>query len=407
MARDTRKRWVGAVDLSTVGIVGAGTMGLGIAHTAAVAGHEVRIHDVDATAASRAIERLAESLERQARRSVTDDAARAGHVANRLARVRIVSRLADLAHEATLVVEAAVEELDVKREIFEELDREAPRDSLLTTNTSALSVTAIATATQHPERVAGLHFFNPVPAMRLVELVATRYTAPGTLERLARTMEAWGKTPLRCADSPGFIVNRINRPFTLEALAILEEGDADVRLIDASFREVGYPMGPFELLDLIGIDVNLAVATAIHEAFVARSDPIAERFRPTVTQQRMVADGRLGRKTSSGFYRYPREDERQGPTADLTGVQDRIVSRIELSIIAEAYRAEGERIATRADIDAAMRLGAAHPYGPFENVARLGGPAVVVSALRELDSVGPRFAIPASLIKEAAEPAGA
>jgi 3-hydroxybutyryl-CoA dehydrogenase len=242
--------------------------------------------------------------------------------------------------------------------------------------------------------------------MRLVEVVATPDTAPATLERLQRTMQAWGKTALHCADSPGFIVNRVNRPFTLEALAILEEGIADVPAIDATLRDVGYPMGPFELMDLIGIDVNLAVATAIHEAFVARSDPLAERFRPTETQQRMVADRRLGRKTSSGFYQYPREAQAQRPQADPPRVRDRIVRRVELSIIAEAYRAVEERIATREDIDAAMRLGAAHPHGPFENVARLGGPAVVLAALREHDSMGPRFAIPAAAIKEAADMVG-
>ena len=282
---------VRAGQLSTIGIVGAGTMGLGIAHAASVAGHEVRIHDVDAKAASRAVERLAESIERRARRSIVDDAVRAEHVANALARVRMVPRLADLARETGSVVEAAAEELDVKRDIFEALDREAPMSSVLATNTSALSVTAIAAATHHPERVAGLHFFNPVPTMRLVEVVATPHTALATLERLTRLMQSWGKTALRCADSPGFIVNRVNRPFTLEALAILEEGIADAPAIDATLRGSGYPMGPFELMDLIGIDVNLAVATAIHEAFIARSDPSGGAIPP---DSDTATDGRGG-----------------------------------------------------------------------------------------------------------------
>ena len=197
---------------------------------------------------------------------------------------------------------------------------------------------------------------------------------------------------------PGFIVNRVNRPFTLEALAILEAGDASVEEIDEAMRADGYPMGPFELMDLVGIDISLAAARGVFAGSVAAGDPSAERFRPSPIQERLVADGRLGRKTDFGFLsvrRRPTDRAAAGfaPAADhhdrLDG--DAIARRITLTIGNEAYRAAGDGVATPADIDLAMRLGANHPSGPFERVRSLGGPATVLAALREYVGVGPRF----------------
>ena len=209
-----------------------------------------------------------------------------------------------VASAADIAIEAALEDLDLKRTIFGALDREAPPDALLATNTSALSVAAIAVATSRPEHVLGLHFFNPAPLMPLVEVVRGPQTDADSVKRAVALMERWGKTPVVAEDAPGFIVNRVNRPFTLEALAMLEAGEASIPEIDAAVRSAGYPMGPFELMDLTGVDVTLAAARGIHEGFVARGDPLADRFRPSEMQERLVEAGRLGRKAGAGFYAY-------------------------------------------------------------------------------------------------------
>jgi 3-hydroxybutyryl-CoA dehydrogenase len=209
----------------------------------------------------------------------------------------------------------------------------------------------------------------------------------------------WGKVTVRSADTPGFIVNRVNRPFTLEALATLEAGDGSVEAIDAAVRADGFPLGPFELMDLTGIDISLAAALGIFERSRVAGDPLATRFRPSPIQVRLVADGRLGRKTGRGFYGYDDAGRRVGPapefaTADAPAddrAGPRILERIVLAIVNEAYRAAGDGVATPADIDLALRLGASHPRGPFERAARLGGPRGVLAALGSLASAGPRF----------------
>ncbi|HTC85622.1 MAG TPA: 3-hydroxyacyl-CoA dehydrogenase family protein, partial [Candidatus Acidoferrum sp.] len=287
---------------------------------------------------------------------------------------------------------AAIEALEPKRSIFEILDRTASPTTILATNTSALSVTAISTATADPGRVIGLHFFNPAPRMKLVEVVRTDATAPAVLERATGLMRSWGKTPVVCSDSPGFIVNRVNRPFTLEALSLLETGTASVPRIDGAVRDAGFPMGPFELMDLIGVDVNLAAARGLWEAMGRH-----ERFRPSPIQERLVATGRLGRKSGTGFYRYDEEGRSIGPAAETEGTDDpatadaAIAERIVLAIVNEAFSALGDRVATEPDIDLALRLGAGHPVGPFERVAGLGGRDAVARRLRALATAGPRF----------------
>ena len=243
----------------------------------------------------------------------------------------------------------------------------------------------------------GLHFFNPAPVMRLVEVVGAPATDERVVDWAMRLMSDWGKTPVRCRDTPGFIVNRVNRPFTLEALRMLEAGEAGVGAIDAAVREAGFPMGPFELMDLVGIDVNLAAARALYEAF--GGEP---RFRPSVVQERLVSAGRLGRKTTEGFYRYdadgrtlgvsPEAEDRDAEEPGARPPTDRIADRITLAIVNEAYHALGDAVASPPDIDVALRLGAGHPLGPFERVAALGGPAAVLERLQELEAVlGPRF----------------
>src|SRR4051794_3842331 len=284
-----------------VGVIGAGTMGAGIAQLALEAGHPVWLHDVDEAAIEHGRAHIRTGLERRAARLDLDAESANGWVDGRLAGLHDAPTLADVAAAGpTIVIEAAVEDLGAKRTIFHALDAATPADAILATNTSALSVAAIAAAAAtHPERVVGLHFFNPAPVMALVEVVSPPLADPAVVARAVAIVTAWGKTPVVCADRPGFIVNRVNRPFTIEALRILESGAATVSEIDDAVRAGGFPMGPFELMDLTGIDVTLAAATGIWEG-LGRPD----RLRPSPIQALMVEAGTLGRKTGQGFYQY-------------------------------------------------------------------------------------------------------
>jgi 3-hydroxybutyryl-CoA dehydrogenase len=351
--------------VTVLGIVGAGVMGAGIAQVALESGWEVVIHDVDPEAIERARERVRDGLARRAAKLDLDADTIDDWVDGRLEGMRHAHTLDGLTTEAALIVEAALEDLDLKQTIFRNLDAGAAPDAILATNTSALSISAIArAAASHPERVIGLHFFNPVPLMALVEVVAGRDTAEAVVKRASEFVRSWGKTPVLSSDSPGFIVNRVNRPFTIEALRMLEEGAATVESIDAAMREAGFPMGPFEVMDLAGLDVNLAAARSIWEGL---DQP--ERLRPSPIQEELVGEGRLGRKAGRGFYRY--EDGRRGAVDGAFGEapvsaarqmsSSRIRERIERAVAAEARLVVEEGIADRDAIATALRLGTGYP----------------------------------------------
>jgi 3-hydroxybutyryl-CoA dehydrogenase len=384
-----------SADLVTIGVVGAGTMGAGIAQLALEAGHEVVLNDVDESTIERGRAKIRDGLERRAAKLDLDADSIDDWVEGRIGGLRDGHSLNALGAEADIVIEAALEDLELKRTIFRALDGAASPDAILATNTSALSIAAIAESTTRPGRVLGLHFFNPAPVMRLVEVVSGPATAPDVAARAAALVASWGREPVACVDSPGFIVNRVNRPFTLEALAALERGEAGVEAIDDAVRAAGYPMGPFELMDLVGIDVNLAAARGVWEGFGR-----AERFRPSPIQERLVEEERLGRKSGHGFYRYG--DGIRGsvdvgvPDAPGATAPD-VAARIELAVIAEAWRALDDGIATEGDIDLAMRLGAGHRVGPFERTAELGADSIV-SALETLARGNSRFEVPAGLL---------
>ena len=394
-----------------VGVIGTGTMGAGIAQLAIEAGHHVLLHDLDAAAIERGRTRIRVGLERRAARLELDPDSADEWVAGRLALLSDSPGMEAVAEGAELVVEAALEDVQAKRAIFRALDRAAPATTLLATNTSALSVAEIASATRSPGRVLGLHFFNPAPVMPLVEVVAAGATTEATTERATAIVTGWGKVAVRCTDTPGFIVNRVNRPFTLEALAMLADGGGTVDGIDGAMRAAGYPMGPFELMDLIGIDVNLAAAAGIYERTLRAGDPPAQRFRPSPILERLVAAGRLGRKTAEGFYAYDGDGRPAGPALGVTDgpvgkpplAEDVIVERVILAIDNEAYRALGEGVASASDIDLEMRLGAGHPLGPFEHVETLGGPEALLAALRRHTGEGARFE-PAPALLEPSRP---
>ncbi|WP_225845057.1 3-hydroxyacyl-CoA dehydrogenase [Streptomyces sp. HPF1205] len=285
-----------ALDRSrTVAVVGAGTMGQGIAQVALLAGHPVLLHDAVPGRAQAALDAVAGRLDRLVDKGRI---AAAEHKAA-LARLAAAGTLADLAG-AGLVVEAVVEDLAVKQSLFAELEAVVDDGCLLATNTSSLSVTAVAGALRRPGRLVGLHFFNPAPLLPLVEVVAGAAGEPSALALAVDTAAAWGKTPVRCTDTPGFLVNRVARPFYAEALRVYEERAADPATIDALLRESGgFAMGPFALMDLIGQDVNEAVTRSVWDAFFR--DP---KFTPSLAQRRLVESGRLGRKTGRGWFSY-------------------------------------------------------------------------------------------------------
>ncbi|MFI8069416.1 3-hydroxyacyl-CoA dehydrogenase [Streptomyces sp. NPDC086033] len=293
------------LDLSSpVAVVGTGTMGQGIAQVALVAGHRVRLYDAAPGRAREAADAIGARLDRlveKDRLTAADrDAART--------RLAAAEHLTDLA-DCNLVVEAVLERLDVKQQLFRELEDIVVEDCLLATNTSSLSVTAIAGALRHPGRFVGLHFFNPAPLLPLVEVVSGFATDVSSATRAYETARAWGKTPVACADTPGFIVNRIARPFYAEAFAVYEAQGAEPATIDAVMRECGgFKMGPFELTDLIGQDVNESVTHSVWRAFFQDV-----RFTPSLAQQRLVESGRLGRKSGQGWYDYTDGAERDEP----------------------------------------------------------------------------------------------
>jgi len=354
-----------------LGVVGAGTMGAGIAQVALEAGWAVRLHDAAQGAVARGRRRIEDGLRRRAAKRGLSFEAERTWTHDCLARLEERPDPATVAAGADLVIEAIVENLDAKRALFAALDAAAPPATILATNTSALSVTAVAEgAARHRERVLGLHFFNPAPVLLLVEVVAGARTDPTVLDRATAIVEGWGKTTVRSADSPGFIVNRVNRPFTIEALRMLEAGEARVGEIDAAVRADGFPMGPFELMDLVGLDVNLGAATGVWEGLGS-----PDRLRPSSIQPWLVEHQRLGRKTGVGFYRYhdghdpalePLPHHVAMPVRDdRTLAPKAIVKRIRAAIAAEAALARDAGVASEADIDTALWLGAAHPEGPF------------------------------------------
>ena len=280
---------------TVIAVVGTGAMGAGIAQVAAAAGHPVKLLDNRPDAAARAVEGIRAQFAKMAEKGkLTAEAAAAAG-----ARLSAVHELADLA-DAGLIVEAIVENLEAKQTLYRDLEAIVGPDCIFGTNTSSISVTAIGAALKHPERLAGLHFFNPAPLMALVEIVYGLATDKAVADTLFASAAAWGKTPVHAKSTPGFIVNRVARPYYAEALRLAQEGAADYATIDACCREAGgFRMGPFELMDMIGHDVNFAVTNSVWRAFY--ND---QRFLPSLIQQELVDAGFFGKKTGRGFYDY-------------------------------------------------------------------------------------------------------
>ena len=282
--------------MTRVGVVGAGTMGTGIAYAAALASIDVLLYDVTPDAVARGLLRLnAELGQSVAKGKLTPE-----HSEKIRSRIVTTTNLADLA-PCSAVIEAIVEDLAAKQELFQKLSGICSEGTILATNTSSLSVTAIAAGVPQPERVVGMHFFNPAHIMKLVEIVQGHQTSSACLATARELAEIMGKKPVMAKDTPGFIVNRVARPFYGEALRLLGEGVTSAEEIDRIVRlEGNFKMGPFELMDLIGIDINFKVTQSMYEQ--SFGEP---RYRPHIIQQQMVHAGLLGRKTKRGFYTYP------------------------------------------------------------------------------------------------------
>lgn len=328
-------------------------MGSGIAQVAASAGHEVLIFDSNPLAIEKARDALQGVLNKLAAKGKMDDATAKAI----FGRLRWVENLSDLA-EAGLIIEAIVEDLGVKKELFQQLSRIVSPEAILATNTSSLSVTAIAAASKDPSRVLGLHFFNPAPLMALVEVVPALQTNMAHVEWAKKLMQDWGKIPVIAKDTPGFIVNRVARPFYGEALRIYEEGIANVATIDWAMTEIGgFRMGPFTLMDFIGNDVNYAVTESVFQAFYY--DP---RYKPSFTQKKLVEAGWLGKKTGKGYYDYSPKADNPEPLQDES-LGRTIFERILVMLINEAADALFLGVATRDDLELAMTRGVNYPKG--------------------------------------------
>ncbi|MFC5695200.1 3-hydroxyacyl-CoA dehydrogenase PaaH [Pseudomonas sp. GCM10022186] len=286
---------------ATVAVIGAGAMGAGIAQVAAQAGHPVKLHDNRPGAAAQAIDGIDRQLGRLVEKGKLGADERAAIVA-RLQPAEAIEALAD----ASLVIEAIVENLEVKRGLLRQLESLCGADCILASNTSSLSITSLAAGLQHPGRMIGMHFFNPAPLMALVEIVSGLASDPALAASLYETAKAWGKQPVHTRSTPGFIVNRVARPFYAESLRLLQEGAADCATLDALMRDAGgFRMGAFELTDLIGHDVNYAVTCSVFDAYYGDF-----RFQPSLIQKELVDAGRLGRKSGHGFYSYAEGAER-------------------------------------------------------------------------------------------------
>ena len=371
---------------SAVAVIGAGAMGSGIAQVAATAGHPVALVDAVTGAVEEAVARIIASLQRQEAKGRISSA-QLEEIVERITPVESVAGLPPCG----LVVEAVREDLETKRALFTRVAASQPADAVLATNTSSLDITAIAAGIPGPDRVIGLHFFNPPAAMRLVEVIGGAESAAEVLEAATELMRAWGKAPVRCTSTPGFIVNRVARPFYGEAQRMLMDGVADPATLDAAVRSAGFRMGPLELTDFIGQDVNLAVGTSVWEQ--TGRDP---RYEPTALQQQLVAAGHLGRKSGQGVYRYGPDGTALDAVPDEARVAALLAGPLETNPLArtlamlvnEAVDLVHRGEATADDVDTAMTLGTNYPRGPIA-WGRDIGYAVVAEQLAALDRAFP------------------
>jgi 3-hydroxybutyryl-CoA dehydrogenase len=380
-------------EATPVGVLGAGAMGSGIAQVAATAGHPVVLLDSQDVAVDNAKKGMRKALDREVAKSrLTADAAKTIEH-----RVKFVSSANDYGAfvECGVVIEAIVEQLEAKRTAFKAIEPVVGDDCVLATNTSSLSIAAIAAACKFPGRVIGLHFFNPATVLPLVEVIGAITSDANVVEKGRGLVTRWGKVAVTAKDTPGFIVNRVARPFYGESLRILEEGIADVATIDWALKEIGgFKMGPFELMDLIGNDVNYAVTRSVFEGMYY--DP---RYKPSVIQRRMVEAGLLGRKSQQGYYDYRDGATKPQPDSERE-LGMRIMERVLAMLINEAADAVHFRIASAEDVDLAMTKGVNYPKGLLAWADELGAKTIYDRLVALHDEYGEDRYRPSPLLKK-------
>lgn len=340
-----------------IGVVGCGAMGAGIAEVAARAGHTVYVYDPYAPSVEKFLHPENGNLQKNLRKSVEKGKISEQEATGIVSRIHAVADASQLGH-CYLVIEAIVENPEIKKQIFTTLENSATGFQIWASNTSSLSIASLGAACKKPEQFLGIHFFNPATLMPLVEIIPGINTAHAVTEASWKLIQSWGKTPVLAKDTPGFIVNRIARPFYGESIRILEEGIADMATIDWALKTIGgFRMGPFELMDFIGNDINFTVTETVFREFW--NDP---RYRPSFTQKRLMESGRLGRKTGKGYYDYSPDAQPVIPTEDPE-LGEMIVNRVLVMLMNEAIDALYLRIATAKDIDTAMTQGVNYPKG--------------------------------------------
>ena len=347
---------------SVIGVIGSGAMGAGIAQVAATAGHSVLVYDNN----SKSLEKAQANLKSSLAKLVEKQKISAEQSQSISKNINFVSDLTSLGR-CHLVIEAIVENLEVKQKVFSEVEKIVPADCILSSNTSSLSITSIAASCTKPERVLGIHFFNPATIMPLVEIIPGIATQNNLATEVKKLIDTWGKVTVIAKDTPGFIVNRVARPFYSEALRIYEEGIADMPTIDWAMKEFGgFKMGPFELMDLIGHDVNYIVTETVWKQFYF--DP---RFKPSLSQKRLLEAGFLGRKSGKGFYNYAEGSTMPEPKKDET-LGKLVFNRILAMLINEAFDTLYYQIASKEDIDLAMTKGVNYPKGLLKWADEIG-----------------------------------
>lgn len=364
--------------ISNIGIIGAGTMGCGIAQIASQNGHNVIVVDKEELQLEKAKASLDKILSRLCEKErITNDDKTA--ILDRIAFTSEMNELAD----SDLVIEAIVENLSIKHEVFKAVEQIVKESCIIASNTSSLSIASIGSALNKSNRAIGIHFFNPAPLMPLVEIIPAVQTDEHTLNSSVELIKSWGKTVVKCKDTPGFIVNRVARPFYGEALRIYEEGIADFATIDWALTELGgFKMGPFTLMDYIGNDVNYAVTESVFKAFYYDS-----RFKPSFTQKRYSEAGFLGRKSGRGYYNYTNTEKNAEATKDKTlGLY--ILNRVRCMLINEAIDAVFMGVGSPIDIDLAMTKGVNYPKGLLKWADEIGHSKILDQVQQLFDYYG-------------------